>query len=126
MKHTATTTHPLNEWTNTSLAIPDVHPATSLGFTNYLYWQDGSTDTIKGYNISWAAEETAFVGAPFTVGGDAAGVAGTHLSVSALPDAGVGNTLTVFFQTRGEDVTEFTRDWVAGQWTSAEMAIQDA
>lgn len=125
LNHTATDSHPLNEWTNASIAIPHAHPATSLGFTNYFYWQDGASDLIMGYNISFAAENTSFVGAPFAVG-DTPGIPGTHLSVSALPDAGGGNTLTVFYQAVGDDVTEFTRDWIAGQWTSTDIPIEDA
>lgn len=119
------TAHPLNEWTNTSIAINNAHPATSLGFTNYFYWQDGATNMIQGYNISFAAENTSFVGDMFTVD-DTPGIPGTHLSVSALPDAGGGNTLTVFFQTEGSDITEFTRDWIAGQWTFTDIPIEDA
>ena len=125
LNHTATDTHPLNEWTNTSIAINDANPATSLGFTNYFYWQDGATNMIMGYNISFAAEKTSFAGEPFTVD-SVPGISGTHLSVSALPDAGGGNTLTVFFQTEGSDVTEYTRDWIAGQWTSTDIPIEDA
>lgn len=117
--------HPINEWTNTSIAINGVHPSTSLGFTNYFYWQDAATNMIMGQNISWAAENTSFVGEPFTVDGDP-GIGGTHLSVSALPNAGGGNTLTVFFQVDGDDVREYTRDLEAGQWTSVDIPIEDA
>lgn len=124
LNHTNTTTHPLNEWTNTSIAINNANPATSLGFTNYLYWQDAATDMIQGVNISFAAENTSFVGETFTVG-DTPGISGTHFSVSALPDAGGGSTLTVFFQAEGSDVTEFTRDWIQGQWTSLDVPIED-
>ena len=124
---TSTASHPINEWTNTSIAIPNAHPASSLGFTNYFYLQDGATGMIMGYNISFAAENTSFVGEPFTVD-DVVGIGGTHLSVSALPDAGGGNTLTVFFQAEGEGdaIVEYTRDWIRGQWTSSEIPIEDA
>lgn len=125
LNHTNSTEHPLNVWTNTSIAIHDANPATSLGFTNYFYWQDGATNLIKGYNISFAAENTSFVGDIFTVD-DTAGIAGTHLSVSALPNTGGGNTLTVFFQIEGSDITEYTRDWIAGQWTSTDIPIEDS
>lgn len=125
LNHTETDDHPLNEWTNASIAINNANSATSLGFTNYFYWQDGETNMIHGHNISFAAENTSFVGEPFTVD-DVAGISGTHLSVSALPGAGGGNTLTVFFQTEGSDITEYTRDWIAGQWTSTDIQIENA
>ena len=125
LNHTESATHPLNEWTNTSISIPGAHPTSSLGFTNFLYHQDAASRMIVGHNVSFAAEKTSFVGEPFTVG-DGTGVGGTHLSVSALPDAGGGNTLTVFFQMVGDEVVEWTRDWVRGQWGRVDIGIPDA
>lgn len=81
------------------------------------------TQMMHGYNITWDAENTAF--APnneFTVQGNP-GIPGTALSVTAVPDADGGNSILVFYQTVGDDVTEFTRDLVQGQWTSASIAI---
>ena len=103
-----------------SVSIPGVNPASSLGYTNYFYMQMDD-NLINGYNISWAAEDTKIVsGSEFTVEGDA-GISGTHLSVTALPNSGGGNNILVFYQVDGDDVTEYTRDIVAGQWTSSEV-----
>jgi hypothetical protein len=104
--------------------IPNVNPSTSLGYTNYFYLQLDD-NTINGYNISWAAENTTILPDSQFVVADTAGISGTHLSVTALPDTGGGNSILVFFQTIGNDITEYTRDWLAGQWTSLNIDIPD-
>lgn len=122
--------HPVNDWTNASLyAIPDVYPSTSLGFTEYLYTQmlDG---TIVGHDVKWDAENTTGVDANlFTVGsarGAIPGLKGTHMSVTAVEDQSGGTSLYVFYQTRGDDLSVFTRDLEGGQWTQGELPIPDA
>ncbi|KAK5743144.1 hypothetical protein LTR17_002905 [Elasticomyces elasticus] len=120
---TNSTRHPINEWTNTSIAINNVNPATSLGYTNFFYAQMADDNMVNGYNISWAAENTSIVVADsFTVQGEP-GISGTHLSVSALPNSSGGSDLVVFMQTNGSDVSVFTRDLVAGQWTGSSLPI---
>lgn len=126
---TSTPTHPINEWTNAShYAIANVHPGTSLGFTEYLYAQmrDGS---VMGHDISWAAENTTAIAAnAFTVGGSRGavpGLKGTHMSVTAVQDQSGGTSLYVFYQTRGDDLSVFTRDIKGGQWTQGELPIPD-
>lgn len=94
-----------------------------MGYTNYLYIQNPDL-SISGFNISWAAEKTAIEPKQFVVNGEK-GLPGTHLSVTALPNASGGNSLLVFYQTNGSDVTEFVRDLDAGQWTSSIVPIPD-
>lgn len=83
---------------------------------------------INGYNISWAAENTSIAERPdgeldlFTVSGEPA-LPGSHLSVTAIPNQSGGNSLCVFYQTNGSDVTEYTRDITAGQWSQVEIDI---
>ena len=148
---TNTTTHPINQWVNSksppmprsaqdlfplscktmltispaSIAINNVHPSTSLGYTNIFYAQDGATHNIMGYNISWAAENTSIVTADTIVVNDGSqpGLPGTHLSVTAEPASSGGNDLYVFYQTTGSDVTEFLRDLVSGQWTELGLPV---
>jgi hypothetical protein len=121
---TATDAHPINEWVKSDVSIPHTNPSTSLGYTNYFYLQL-EDNTINAYNISWAAEKTAIsAGSQFVVG-DQPGLSGTHLSVTALPNQGGGNDNLVFYQVEGDDVTEYTRDLVAGQWTSLDVPIPD-
>ena len=79
---------------------------------------------VQGYNISWGSENTTFIGDPFQVQGDE-GLSGTHMSVTSLPNTGGGNNILVFYQTNGSDVSEYTRDWIAGQWTSVNIPISD-
>ncbi|KAL9628201.1 MAG: hypothetical protein Q9164_007361, partial [Protoblastenia rupestris] len=118
--------HPINEWTNTSISIPNLHPSTSLGYTNYLYAQSADY-TIQGYNISWHSENTSFVpNDDFTIltaNNGSLGVPGTHLSVTTLPNPSGGNDLFAFYQTEGDDVSVFSRDMLAGPWAEAEVPI---
>ena len=108
-----------------SISIPNVNPSTSLGYTSYFYAQMADTNQINGYNISWDAENTSFVDKDmFTVGGDP-GLPGTHLSVTALPNQSGGDDINVFYQTVGDDVTEYTRDLKVGQWAGVDIDIPD-
>ncbi|KAF2397792.1 hypothetical protein EJ06DRAFT_139160 [Trichodelitschia bisporula] len=117
----ATPQHPVNKWVNTSVSIPHAMPNTSLGFTNYFYTQldDG---TIGGYNISFGAENTHLVpGDSFKI--PQKGIAGTHFSVTAIPNASGGDSLIVFNQVNGSDITENTRDLTSGQWAYASLPV---
>lgn len=125
----STPEHPINSWENaTEYAITNVYPSTSLGYTEYLYAQmmDG---TIMGHNIKWESENTTSVTENmFTVGGargPVVGVKGTHMSVTAVGDQSGGTSLYVFYQTRGDDLSVFTRDIKGGQWTQGELPIPD-
>jgi hypothetical protein len=121
----STPSHPINQWTKSNIVIPDVHPSTSMGYTQYLTYQ-GSDGFIRGANISWDAENSTI--APSHEGGGGLdvwkiptpGVPGTHLSITALADI----YLTVFFQVNGSDITLWNlRDDTGGTWTSAEMPV---
>ncbi|KAF1950437.1 hypothetical protein CC80DRAFT_426916 [Byssothecium circinans] len=119
--------HPVNSWANASRAgIPNVYPSTSLGYTSYFYtqMQDGS---VMGRNMTWAAENTTVdARQTFTVGdakGTVLGLKGTHLSVTSVENKSGGTNLYVFYQTKGDDLTVFTRDITGGQWTSSELLI---
>jgi hypothetical protein len=112
-----------------SVSVAGVHPSSSLGYTNYLVLQYGD-ETIRGYNISWAAENTSIAlakdGGPgldeWTIPG-VVGLPGTHMSVTALADESGGSHLTVFFQVNGTDVTQFVRDDTGGAFTSSEVPV---
>ena len=113
----------MTDTTLASVAINNVHPSSSLGYTNYFYAQMQSNLMFNGYNISWAAENTTIVQCDtFTVQGEP-GLPGTHLSVSAIPVLSGGSDLVVFYQTNGTDISEYTRDLVAGQWSSVNIDI---
>jgi hypothetical protein len=87
-------------------------------------------ETIRGYNISWGAENTTIF--PAKDGGhgydewtipDVVGVPGTHLSNTALPDKSGGSHLVVFFQTNGTNIAQYARDDTGGPFTSAEVPV---
>jgi hypothetical protein len=142
----ATDTHPINKWVNSesltspylgsrhreshveslyrtgSIVINDLHPSSSLGYTSYLYAQLAD-ETIHGYNISFDAENTAIVpGDSFQIQG-LPGVPGTHLSVTALSNPSGGASILAFYQTHGDDITGYSRDKYAGQWTGNVVTI---
>ncbi|KAK3702202.1 hypothetical protein LTR37_015034 [Vermiconidia calcicola] len=122
---TATEEHPINEWVKASAEISNFNPATSLAYTNYFYAQLDDY-TINGYNMSWGANKTTILPEGHFVVGDELGMSGTHLSVTAMPDQGGGNSLLVFYQVDGNDITDYTRDLLAGQWTSTNIEIPDS
>jgi len=130
----ATPNHPTNEWVKANnITIPNVHPSTSMGYTDFLTYQ-ADDFTIRGYNISWSAENTTFAPDPTTGAskhsfiiddqqGGEFGVPGTHLSITALNDVSGGSRIAVFFQTEGDDVTQYSRDATAGTFFSAKVPI---
>lgn len=112
-----------------TVAVPGVHPSSSLGYTNYLALQYGD-ESIRGYNISWAAENTSI--APAKNGGlgydewtipNTVGVPGTHLSITALADQSGGAHLAIFFQENGTDIVQYARDNSAGAFTYSEVPV---
>jgi len=108
-----------------------------MGFTNYLVCQLEDY-TMHGYNLTWKAENTTFAPAfggesgrfdEFTIttgGRNVLGLPGTHLSNTALYQAG-GAYLTIFFQTKGSDISIYNRAdaSVGGTWTSSSMPINN-
>ncbi|KAG9681130.1 hypothetical protein KCU95_g16163, partial [Aureobasidium melanogenum] len=118
----STASHPINQWTNSSIAINNVYPSTSLGYTNAFYAQ-GDDGWIKGYNISWASENTTIENS-FPL--NSPGLLGTHMSVTTLPDPSGGDSLCVFYQETGSDITFATRDLLQGTWTSTSLVIPDS
>ncbi|KAH0138365.1 hypothetical protein KCU84_g17947, partial [Aureobasidium melanogenum] len=118
----STASHPINQWTNSSVAIDNVYPSTSLGYTNAFYAQ-GTDGWITGYNISWASENTTIENS-FPV--NQPGILGTHMSVTTLPDPSGGDSLCVFYQENGSDITFATRDLIQGAWTAAPLEVSDS
>lgn len=119
----STSAHPVNTWVNTTFTIPDVEPNTSLGYTNYFYAQkqDGH---IAGWNVSWDAENTKLSGDAFTI--PKPGLDGSHFSVTAIPNTSGGDSLMVFNQQNGSDITENLRDLSSGQWSYSDLPVPQA
>lgn len=119
---TGSSSHPVGEWTNSSVAIPNSFQNTSLGYTEFLYAQDAEYN-IVGYNVSWDAESTAFITEDSLVIDGDAGIPGTRLTVTATPNDSGGQDLLVFNQNNGSSITEYVRDLNLGQWTSKQLPI---
>ncbi|KAL1594108.1 hypothetical protein SLS59_008942 [Nothophoma quercina] len=127
--------HPYNVFQNASgAAIPDVWPSTSLGYTTFFYAQSADR-SIRGYDINYNAENTSYpMHENFTVQTPAEplyALGGTHLTVSSVTEKNTeGETLYdslyVFFQKDGDDITAATRRLFGGEWTIAPLKIPDA
>jgi hypothetical protein len=125
--------HPINSWVNsTAGAIRGVYPITSLGYTTYFYAQMADR-SIRGYNVLYMAENTTYVqDDTFTItdpAGPALGLGGTHMTVTSFAEKNGNQTkwdsLYVFYQTQGDDITAFTRPIAGGEWTRGQLTIPD-
>ncbi|PVI05651.1 hypothetical protein DM02DRAFT_516316 [Periconia macrospinosa] len=126
--------HPLNSWTNsTSAAINGVSPMAAMGYTTYFYTQMADL-TINGYDIKYQSETTYIQdNVTFTLtdpAGPVKGLAGTHLTATAYSEFKDKekkevdwDSLYVFYQTAGDDITAFQRKISGGQWTNAKLQI---
>lgn len=130
----ATDNHPLNVWTNSSLAIPNVDPTTSLGYTTYLYMQMAD-QTIKGFNVQYDAQNTYINDDQFTIaplGAPEKALSGTHLTATAITVPSDKNSsiaewasLYVFVQTVGDDITAYARPLDGGEWAKGLVQLSD-
>jgi hypothetical protein len=94
-----------------------------MGYTDYFYAQSTEDYMFRGYNISWAAENTALIpGSEFVVQGDRP-LPATHFACTAIPDASDGDSITVFYQTIGNDIVQESRELLGGQWTTSSLDI---
>jgi hypothetical protein len=128
---TSEDTHPINSWQNSTMgAIGPVYPSSSLGFTTYFYAQMADR-TIKGFNVSYQAENTTIVPQDtFTLtdpAGPVKGLGGTHLTVTAYAEMEdkkvLWDSLYVFYQTEGDDIAAFTRPIAGGEWSRGNLVI---
>ncbi|UPX14119.1 uncharacterized protein EKO05_0004610 [Ascochyta rabiei] len=127
--------HPINAWENaTAAAIQDVWPSTSLGYTSFFYAQLADR-SIRGYDVLFGAENTSYPHREnFTVQTPAAplyALGGTHFSVTSVSEMNekgdvLYDSLYVFFQTQGDDITAATRRVHGGEWTIAPLKVPDA
>lgn len=117
-----TSDYPVGSWTNSSAAIPNTFQNTSLGYTEFLYTQDSQLNLV-GYNVSWDAESTAFILDDNFVIQDDVALAGTHMTVTAVPADSGGQNLLVFNQVTGSNISEYIRDLEGGQWTTYMLPI---
>lgn len=128
-----TDSHPMNSWELASKStINGVYPSTSLGFTTYFYAQSADR-SFKGYNVTFQAENTTYIAdEAFVISDDGSpllGLGGTHLSVTSYTekqgDKVLWDSLYVFYQTEGSDITLFTRSIQPGKWNKEQLPIPD-
>ena len=131
-----TPSHPINTWVNTSISIPNLHPSTSISYTNYITLQ-AADNTIRGYNVSWGAENTSLAPAPGGAAGydeyivhtlngsDVYALSGTQLTCTALATLEGGADLAVYFQSSGDDMMLWTTNVAMrlGPWTPLSLPI---
>ena len=128
--------HPINTWVNTSVSIPNVHPSSSIAYTYYIVFQ-AADNTIRGYNISFAAENTSIAPAydgsagydewviHFPNGSDVNALPETHLATTALALPDGGEEEGVYFQIKGDDMMLWTRGLVSSNdpWTPLSLLV---
>ncbi|KAF2866655.1 hypothetical protein BDV95DRAFT_631492 [Massariosphaeria phaeospora] len=121
--------HVINTWVNaTDAAITGLHPATSLGYTTYLFGQMAD-NTVSGFNVTFSAENSTVPREDeFTIStssGPAKGLGGTHLTNTAfkLNVTGWKDNMFVFYQTEGDDITVFTRSERGSEWMNESIPI---
>ncbi|KAF2008911.1 hypothetical protein BU24DRAFT_359236, partial [Aaosphaeria arxii CBS 175.79] len=128
---TSTQAHPIMSWQNSTKGlIPDVYPTSSLGYTTYFYAQMADK-SISGFNVTYQAENTTIVsGDTFTItnpAGPEYALGGTHLTATAYTemdgDKPVWDSLYVFYQTDGDDISAFTRGIAGGEWQKGQLNI---
>jgi len=129
--YTPTREHPIGQWRNaTGVTIPQVYPSTSLGWLTYFYVQMADR-SIRGYNITFAAENTTIVDEDtFFVSGPSGpikGIGGTHLLTFTLRNSSEDRYegLFVLYQTEGDDITVFTRSLAGGEFSNSKLPIPD-
>ena len=141
----STPSHPINEWTkcksksvsssprqpqaNRSLAsvvLPDVDPIAGLSYHAILYARSAENGTIRGWNISFAAENTTTVPSNLSTFDGAPGVTNTSLTAWSIPPyAGAKDEVLVFYQTQGDDITMYSGTVSTGEWNNTSLPIPD-
>jgi hypothetical protein len=120
----ATAAHPINQWVNTSISIPDANPKTSMGYNTYLFFQQANNH-ITAYNMTFDAENSSVDNAPeFTL--DSPSLPGTHIHVWRVDlnkQAVPLHQLNVFHQQTGDDIIQTTWDLSTLQLSSAAVPI---
>lgn len=106
-----------------SISIPNVDSSTTLAYTGNLYAQDTTTNMIKGYNITFAAENTTLEsGSDFTIQNSSA-LPGTGVGIIAQPESSGSYDVFVFFQTSGSDISKYSRGIEGGAWSIEAIGV---
>ncbi|KAF7198415.1 hypothetical protein HII31_00154 [Pseudocercospora fuligena] len=127
--------HSTNSWTNSSVSIPGIQGKSVLGYLDYLYAESSFDNLIRGYNITFAAEnttaETPYVltlhAVPGSMPGNDTGfepaVSGSGFAV-APHDNSAGYTHTLaFYQTNSSDIIYYESGLDNGDFTVVNVTI---
>ena len=86
------------------------------------------TGVVKGWNISFAAQDSKLVPSVLPTVEGTPGVSGTHLGIwsfpSGAPPSGA-DVIMLFYQTQGNDITMFSGSVSSGQWHVSTAPIPD-
>ncbi|KAK3696302.1 hypothetical protein LTR37_018038 [Vermiconidia calcicola] len=146
----STATHPINKWTKckrssrnrlrdqlaglseadrilASIEIPNVDPATGLGWHALMYAKPADSGLIRNWNVSFAAENTSISSSTASAVEGGLAASGTHLGVWSLPPGLVkqAEEALVFYQTEGDDITLFSQNLISGVWNTTRLPIPD-
>ncbi|OAP61563.1 hypothetical protein AYL99_03766 [Fonsecaea erecta] len=127
--------HPVGKWTLApGVNITDVHPSSTLSYTNYLVYQ-GVDGTVQGSNILFAGpngtapEDTITSPTDYFVVDDSdtqqsiSAISCTHLCNTAVQTESKGVLLIVLFQVFGDDIQQYNRDGSGGPWYVGPAAV---
>ena len=137
----STDSHPINQYTLASeISVPNVHPSTSLGYTDFMIYQ-GLDGAIHGVNVTWGAENTTIAPAQASSQGAAestsnnldewalqpqdVGIGGTHMAITgSLPKSG-GRQELLFYQMEGNNLRLGKRDSDGGDFSFVTVPLSD-
>lgn len=114
--------------TVTDMAINNIHPSSSIAYTEFIHAQMAN-HTTRYFNVSFDAANTTFsseVGATSKdpSGEKEKGIPGTYFATTFMPNAAGREEHWVLFQTVGNDITHFKQFVVGdGNWTREMISI---
>lgn len=115
----------IKDWTQDSyVTIPGVHPSTSLCYTDLLYAQ--IDDSFVGFNVTWdngSPSTHSNSSLAVSPGSTANPLAGSRLGCTG--SWSLSNSVSVFYQVNGTDITQLERNIDEGEWTAVALPIPD-
>ncbi len=138
---TSTPSHPINSYTLApNIHINDVHPSTSIGYTDFMIYQS-SDHTIIGMNVTWAAEHTDIAPAKDATSSAVESVSedydawalqpqdkaigGTHMAITGSTPVSGGRQELLFYQMTGDDLRLGKRDAGGGDFSFIDVPLTD-
>lgn len=108
-----------------SITVPNVDPTAGLAFRGDLYAKMADTGDIRGWNVSFAAENSSIVPSVLSTPDGIPGTPGTSLEVYTNPPTGPVENIAVFYSTDDDDITQYYGTMATGQWNKTMLPIPD-